>query len=164
MARVLIVGCGARGRRLGAVLGERGWAVRGTSRTAEGAAEIERAGLEAAIADPDRVGSVVDLLGDVTVLVLLLGSVDDGEALHRERLPSLLEKLVDTPVRGLVYEAAGSVANDALADGCAAVEDANRRWRIPVICTGTDPSARDRWQAELLGAVEGVIGAGAEPG
>ena len=37
----------------------------------------------------------------------------------------LFEKLVDTPVRGVVYEA-------ALADGRAIARDASERWRIPL--------------------------------
>ena len=36
-------------------------------------------------------------------------------SLHGVRLETLLEHIVDTPVRGLVYEAAGSVADGLLA-------------------------------------------------
>ena len=74
---------------------------------------IEAGGLEAAEADPDRPGTVLDLCGDVAVVVWLLGSAagtDDAiSAIHGPRLERLLEKLVDTPVRGFAYEAVGSV-------------------------------------------------------
>ena len=94
----------------GRELRERGWQVRGTSARA-GLEAIEAAGLEAAVADPDRPGTVLELCGDVTVVVWLLGSAR-GEpeliaAIHGPRLERLLEKLVDSPVRGFVYEAAG---------------------------------------------------------
>ena len=78
-----------------------------------GLAAIEAAGIEPALADPDRVGTVLEHVGDVAVVFHLLGSAT-GEpealaAIHGPRLERLLEKLVDTPVRGVVYEAVGSV-------------------------------------------------------
>ena len=113
MARALIVGCGCRGRELGRRLLEEGWAARGTSRRPEGLEAIEAAGVEPALADPERPGTVLDLVGDVAIVHWLLGSAEAGPealaAIHGERLERLLEKLVDTPVRGFVYEAAGSV-------------------------------------------------------
>ena len=113
MARALIVGCGCRGRELGERLLAEGWAVRGTSRREEGLAAIEAAGIEPALADPERPGTILELVGDVAVVVLLLGSADgqpeELAAIHGPRLERLLEQLVDTPVRGVVYEAVGSV-------------------------------------------------------
>jgi uncharacterized protein YbjT (DUF2867 family) len=113
VARALIVGCGCRGRALGRRLLDEGWAVRGTSRGGEGLAEIEAAGIEPEPADPDRPGTVLDLVGDVAVVAWLLGSAvgpaEQLEAIHGSRLERILERLVDTPVRGFVYEAAGSV-------------------------------------------------------
>ena len=58
MARALIVGCGCRGRELGRELIEAGWQVRGTTRDPAKLAEIEAAGIEAMIADPDRIADV----------------------------------------------------------------------------------------------------------
>ena len=56
---------------------------------------------------------MLDLCGDVAVVVWLLGSAtgepDAIAAIHGPRLERLLEKLVDSPVRGFAYEAAGSV-------------------------------------------------------
>jgi uncharacterized protein YbjT (DUF2867 family) len=127
VARALIVGCGCRGRELGEKLLADGWAVRGTSRRQEGLAAIEAAGIEPALADPDRPGTILELVDDVTVLVLLLGSLRGSEeelaAIHGPRLERLLEHLVETPVRGVVYEGTGG--------GEEIVRSAERTWRIP---------------------------------
>ena len=56
----------------------------------------------------------MEALAGVTVVAWLLGSADgDGAAeLHAGRLRMLCEKLVDTPVRGLLYEGAGTLPDD----------------------------------------------------
>jgi nucleoside-diphosphate-sugar epimerase len=136
LARALIVGCGCRGRELGRQLLEEGWAVRGTSRRQEGLAAIDAAGIEAALADPDQPATVLDLVGDVAVIHWLLGSAsgerENLEAIHGPRLERLLERLVETPVRRFVYEAAGTVDASILAGGAEIVRTASERWRIPV--------------------------------
>jgi uncharacterized protein YbjT (DUF2867 family) len=128
VSRALIVGCGCRGRQLGGQLLADGWAVRGTSRRQEGLAAIEAAGIEPALADPDRPGTILELVNDVAVLVLLLGSASGSEeelaAIHGPRLERLMEHLVETPVRGVVYEGTGG--------GAEVVRAAARTWRIPV--------------------------------
>jgi uncharacterized protein YbjT (DUF2867 family) len=128
VARALIVGCGCRGRALGEQLLADGWAVRGTSRREEGLEAIEAAGIESAPADPDRPGTILELVNDVAVLVLLLGNAAGGEeelaAIHGPRLERLLEHLVETPVRGVVYEGTEG--------GAEVVRAAGRTWRIPV--------------------------------
>jgi uncharacterized protein YbjT (DUF2867 family) len=136
LARALIVGCGCRGRELGAALLADDWAVRGTSRREEGLAAIEAAGIEPALADPDKPATVLDLVADVAAVYWLLGSAtgapENIEAIHGSRLERLLERLVETPVRRFVYEAHGSVAPEILAGGAALVERAAETWRIPV--------------------------------
>lgn len=145
LARALIAGCGCRGRELGRALLAEGWAVRGTSRREEGLAAIEAAGIEAALADPDRPATILDLVDDVAVLVLLLGSAAGGEeelaAIHGPRLERLLEHLVETPVRGLVYEGTES--------GAAIVRAASRTWRIPVAVADAEPSWSPAWSTEM---------------
>ena len=139
MARALIVGCGCRGRELGGQLLAEGWAVRGTSRREEGLEEIAAAGIEPAEADPDRPGTILELVGDVAVLLLLLGNCNGSEeelaAVHGPRLERLLEHLVETPVRGVVYE--------GTEEGAEVVRAAERTWRIPVrvVGDGDDPAA-----------------------
>jgi len=156
MARALIVGCGCRGRLLGEALLAEGWAVRGTSRREEGLAAIEAAGIEPALADPDRPGTILDLVGDVALVVLLLGSAsgerEELEAIHGPRLERLLEHLVDTPVRGVVYEAEGSVGAPLLAAGAEIVAAAGRTWRIPVAVLADRPDSHGAWASETAKA------------
>lgn len=138
MARALIVGCGCRGRFVATQLIADGWAVRGTSRREEGLEAIAAAGIEPALADPDRPGTILELVNDVAVLVLLLGSATGSEeelaAIHGPRLERLMEHLVETPVRGVVYEGTEG--------GSEVVRAAGRTWRIPVeILTGERSAA-----------------------
>jgi nucleoside-diphosphate-sugar epimerase len=155
VARALIVGCGCRGRLLGERLLGEGWSVRGTSRRDDGLAEIEAAGIEAALADPNHPGTLLELVGDVTVVHWLLGSAvaepAEIEAIHGPRLERFLEKLVDTPVRGFVYEAAGRVPRHHLERGEEIVRVAADTWRIPVAVVDTDPADPPAWVESTLG-------------
>ena len=156
MARALIVGCGCRGRLLGDRLLAEGWAVRGTSRAEERLGAIESAGIEPAIADPLWPGTILDLVADVAAVHWLLGSAVGSEeeiaAIHGERLERILERLVDTPVRRFVYEAAGTAPVDARERGAAAVRAAGGRWRIPVEVVEADPAGTEDWAEAMLAA------------
>jgi nucleoside-diphosphate-sugar epimerase len=161
LARALIIGCGCRGRELGERLLAAGWAVRGTSRSEEGLAAIEAAGIEAALADPNRVGTVLEHVGDVAVVFHLLGSATGTPGalaeIHGPRLERLLEKVVDTPVRGVVYEAVGSVDAAVLEGGAGLVEAASRTWRIPaeVVMGGSNDPAE--WSQEMVDLAVGLL-------
>jgi len=161
LARALIVGCGCRGRELGERLLAAGWAVRGTSRREEGLAAIEAAGIEAVLADPDRVGTLLEQVADVAVVFHLLGSASgDPEALgeiHGPRLERLLERLVDTPVRGVVYEAVGSVDGTVLAAGAELVRTAARTWRIPVEIVDSEPAEVGQWSQQMMDSALGLL-------
>jgi hypothetical protein len=111
--------------------------VRGTTRTEAGVEAIDEAGIEAAIADPDRPGTVLDLVVDTALVIWLMGSAKGAgsEAIHGERLESLLAKLVDTPVRGFAYE--------GTEQGAAIVERAAATWSIPVAIIGGEPRAEE---------------------
>jgi len=156
---VLIVGCGCRGRALAAVLREDGHEVRGTSRSATGCAAIAKEGIEAARADPDRLGTLLAQLADVSVVCWLMGSAEgDGvEAVHGPRWQSMVERLVDTPVRGAVYEGAGSVAAPLLEEGAATARKAAHTFRIPVEVVETDPADHPAWLAATRAAVAAVL-------
>lgn len=162
MARALIVGCGCRGRLLGERLLGEGWAVRGTSRGEGGLGPIEAAGIEPAVADPARPGTVLELVGDVAVVHWLLGSASgaagDVAAIHGSSLERVLERLVETPVRGFVYEAAGSLDAALLARGREAVEAAADTWKIPVATVGADPASPSLWVEDALSATLGLTG------
>ncbi len=166
MARLLIVGCGCRGRALGGRLAADGWAVRGTSRGDPGLAKIEAAAIEPALADPLRPATLLSLIDDVSVVVWLLGSARGQEeslaALHGERLESLLQKLVDTPVRGFVYEAVGSVPASCLEAGARAVSMAGSSWRIRTAVLAAAPSDHGPWlRAASCAVQDALVGVGA---
>ena len=139
-----------------------GWLVRGTTRSAGATEDILAAGLEAAVADPDQGASILDQVADVTLVFWLMGSAMGGPeavgALHGPRLERVLEKLVDTPVRGFVYEAAGSVPPEHLERGREIVRVAGERWRIPVALVDQDPGDWEAWTEAMLAAAESLIG------
>jgi NAD(P)-dependent dehydrogenase (short-subunit alcohol dehydrogenase family) len=148
VARILIIGCGGRGQALARDLVADGHAVRGTTRSPERAAAIEAAGAEAYVGDPDVVGTLMGALDGVTIACWLLATADNPE-LHAGRLRMFCEKLVDTPVRGLVYEAGG---------GEAIVRDAERIWNIPLAVLGVPPSDCEMWQRAARSSVLGLLG------
>src|SRR3989442_5790565 len=121
MARVLVVGCGCRGGGLARALLARGYSVRGTSRRSEHLTRIEALGAEAVLADPGRLTTLLPHLEGVSALCWLMASAagdrESVAALHGARLQALVESLVGTHVRGLVYEAAGSVSAPILPEG-----------------------------------------------
>jgi putative NADH-flavin reductase len=163
VARVLIVGCGCRGGELAAELIERGHAVRGTTRDESRLERIDAAGAEAVLADPSRLATLTPKLDGVSVLCWLMGSAsgshDELAALHGPRLESLLETLVDTHVRGVVYEAAGGVDQALLEHGSALVRRAHETYRIPAEVLSEDPSDYALWTAGAAAAVERVLAA-----
>ena len=160
MARVLIVGCGCRGRELGTALAGEGHAVRGTSRTEDGRAAIAAAGLEGVEADPDKLATLMPQLAGTTVICWLMGSAegeaDAVEALHGPRLRTLLERLVDSGVRGLVYEGAGTAPAAVLVEGAEEVRLASATWRMPAEVVLADPGTPD-WMTEMRVAVGRVL-------
>ena len=161
MARALIVGCGCHGTRLGVALAEAGWAVRGTSRTEAGAERISAAGLEGAVADPDRVGTVLEHVGDIAVVVWALGEASGPTSsdVNGPRLERLLERLVDTPVRGFVFEGPREHP-EGTEDGPAAtdiVAAANETWHIPVRIVGARRDHAEDWLEAMWAAVGDLI-------
>jgi hypothetical protein len=152
LARLLIVGGGLRGRRLAAVMTEEGNAVRIVSRSDSPRADIEAAGAECFIGDPDRLGTLRGALEGVTVACWLLGTAagepEQVRALHGSRLRSFLVQAVDTTMRGFLYEAAGPPAlATTLAEGRRTVEEIAGRNAIPVAFLTADPSDIETWTA-----------------
>jgi hypothetical protein len=68
-----------------------------------------------------------------------------------------MEHLVDTPVRGLVYEAAGTVDAALLAEGVSIVREASQTWHIPAEMVDTDPAAAEDWVEAMTAAVERLL-------
>jgi len=108
--------------------------------------------VEGVAADPDRLATLLPALAGVTVVCWLMGDVE-AEPLHGARLRSLLDTLVDTPVRGVVYEAVGAAPAPLLEGGAAIVEEAGSTHRMPVAVV-TDAT---RSVSSLRGGVETVL-------
>jgi putative NADH-flavin reductase len=153
---VLIIGCGGRGQELARALSAAGHAVRGTTRSPSRVAAISAAGAEPYVGDPDRVGTLMEAIAGVTIVVWLLGSAsgEGAEELHDGRLRMLCEKLVDTHVRGLVYEGAGSLPDGVLAGGAEIVRRAAATWSIPVEVLN---APCEDWLPAAVAAVEALL-------
>ena len=163
MARVLLVGGGRRALALTEELVSDGHAVRATTREPGRADAIRAAGAEPYVGDPDRIATLMGALTGVTVLAWLMGTASgDAEqvfALHDTRLRMLWEKLVDTPVRGVVHEAAGPLPPAVLARGREVALAGHHTWRIPLELLEADPAAPDAWRAAAGAAVGRLLGA-----
>jgi len=161
VARILLVGGGARGRALAGALLADGHAVRITTRTEAGRAAIEAIGAECWIGTPDRIASLRYALENVTLAAWLLGTVSGPRAavaaLHGERLAFFCGQAIDTTVRGLLYEAAGCVPR-ALLDGGAELVAAKAAYNeIPVRILRADPAAGADWVAAAHAAVDELL-------
>jgi NAD(P)-dependent dehydrogenase (short-subunit alcohol dehydrogenase family) len=154
-----MVGGGCRGLALARSLIAEGHAVRAVTRSEDRRAEIEAAGCECWIGDPDRIGTLRYALENATVLLWLLGTAAGGdvEALHGSRLEMMLERTVDTTVRGVLYERAGSVPADALAAGAAQVQAAHDRHGIPIAFLDADPREVEGWVAVARAKIDALL-------
>jgi nucleoside-diphosphate-sugar epimerase len=161
VARCLIVGCGCRGLQLAGALRSEGHAVRGTTRDEARRAEIEAVGAEPFVGDPNVVGTLAGALAHVGVACILLGSATGTEeqlaALHGTRLDMLLERMLDTTVRGVVYQAAGTVDPATLSQGADRVRYACERSLIPYELLTADPAGDADWVTQAVGAVERAL-------
>jgi hypothetical protein len=154
-----MVGGGCRGLQLARDLLADGHAVRAVTRSEKRRAEIEAAGCECWIGDPDRIGTLRYALDNVTVLLWLLGTATGPNVadLHGSRLRMMLDKVTDTTVRGVVYEAAGSVDAATLRAGAAEVARAHELNEIPGTLLEADPSAPEEWVVSARQAIERLL-------
>jgi hypothetical protein len=163
VARLLIVGGGCRGLQLARDAGQQGHAVRVTTRAEAHRGPIEAVGAECWIGDPDRLGTLRGALEGVTVACWLLGSATGPEeqlrALHGARLRAFAGHVVDTTVRGLLYEAAGScVSAEALAEGERIVTATARENAIPLAILRADPADVPQWLTQARAALAALLG------
>lgn len=161
MARCLIIGCGCRGSDLARGLIVRGHAVRATTRDPDRLPDLHALGVESVLGDPDRVATLVRTLDHVSLAYVLLGSAAGPasalQALHSTRLDMLLSKIVDSTVRGIVYEAAGSVPARILAAGAQRVRSFCEDARVPYALLTASPGDPAAWTAEALAAADRVL-------
>jgi uncharacterized protein YbjT (DUF2867 family) len=138
-----------------------GHAVRGTTRDPGNCAAIEAVGAEAFVGDPDRVATLTPALEHVSVACLLLGSITGAPealaALHGSRLDMLLERMIDTTVRGVVYEASGTVDPSILEAGSERVRRACERSLIPYQLLISEPTEPGPWVAAAGWAVQRAL-------
>ncbi|HWI22598.1 MAG TPA: hypothetical protein VNT22_08290 [Baekduia sp.] len=155
--RVLLVGggigvggSGDRGLQLARVLISEGHAVRAAVDESHRAA-VEAAGCECWVGDPDRIGSLRYALENVTVLLWMLGDVDRAE-LHGPRLQMMMERTIDTTVRGVTYETFGPHGDE----GREVVVRMATKNEIPFVLIDRDPEDVDAWLAAVLSGIEQI--------
>jgi uncharacterized protein YbjT (DUF2867 family) len=163
VARILIVGGGCRGRRLAGELVANGHAVRITTRSEARRAQIESAGAECWIGTPARLSTLRGALDGVALACWMLAAASAGrdelQALHGRLLESFVRQVIDTTVRGFIYDAAPQACEPALlATGIEIVESLTGFNAIPaqVIAGGRDEDGS--WIASARGAVEQLLG------
>src|SRR4051794_38402562 len=154
-----MVGGGCRGLQLARDLVADGHAVRAVTRSDARRQEIEAAGCECWIGDPDRIGTLRYALDNVTVLLWLLGTATGPNVrdLHGSRLRMMLEKVTDTTVRGVLYEAAGTVDAATLQGGARELARAQALNEIPGVVLEADPRAPSAWVVAAREATEHLL-------
>ncbi|HME03767.1 MAG TPA: hypothetical protein VKG38_12155 [Solirubrobacteraceae bacterium] len=161
MARILIVGGGCRGRRLASEMTGEGHSVRATTRTQAHRALIEESGAECWIGTPDRLATLRGALENVTIACWLLGSATGTPQqiadLHGSRLRFFLGEVIDTTVRGFVYEAAGTVAAEILDAGAEIVRGTGERNAIPTALLSADPNDLAAWLEQARATVHSLL-------
>jgi hypothetical protein len=136
--------------------------VRGTTRDPARLEVIAAAGAEPHLGDPDRIATIAPAFAHVGVVVILLGSAH-GDAEHLEalfgtRLDMLLERMLDTTARAVVYETAGSAGSALLAAGAERVRYWCERSLIPYSLIETEPGDHGRWLDDAEAVVMRTLG------
>lgn len=162
--RVLLVGGGCRALHLTRELVARGDAVRAVTRDESRREQIESAGAECWIGDPAVIGTLRYALENVTILVWALGTAagtdEQVAALHGSRLEMMLSKTIDTTVRGVIYEATGTIAAELLAGGGQRLSRVCTLHEIPFALLAGPQDGADAWAAAVLRAIDRMLGVG----
>jgi hypothetical protein len=157
MARVLIVGGEERAATLAESLLDDGYAVRIVLDPLSAARGAPPGSAEVVGGDPDRPGTLKPALEQVAVACWLFGSATGGAervgALHGARLERFLHQTIDSSVRGLLYEAAGSLDAALLDGGTEIVTSFAGAHAVPLALITGDPSDRARWREEAREAL-----------
>jgi hypothetical protein len=141
---------------------EQGHAVRITTRTEAGRAAIEAVGAECWIGTPERLATLRGALDAVAICCWLLGTAvgpeEELRGLHGARLEFFLTQVIDSTVRGFVYEASGtSVPADALAAGRGRVLALGELNAIPTAFVTARPEPVSSWVAQAREAIETLL-------
>ena len=112
---------------------------------------------------PTWSGTLRYALDNVTILLWALGTAagdaDRVAALHGSRLSMMLERTIDTSVRGVLYEQAGPVDAAVLAGGAAEVRRVGEANELPYALLDADPADAAEWAAAARGAIDGLLAA-----
>jgi hypothetical protein len=161
VARILFVAGGARARSLAPELIAEGHAVRITTREETGRARIEQTGAQCWIGTPDRLATIRYALENVTLACWLLGTATGNTHaiadLHGTRLDFFASQTIDTTVRGLIYEAAGTVDPAVLATGTELITAKAAYNEIPLRILTTDPADHATWRADTHAAIRELL-------
>jgi hypothetical protein len=162
LARILIVGGGARGVRLTQRLTIEGHAVRVTTRSEERRATIEAAGGECWIGTPDRLATLRGALENVTVACWMLGTAHGSEeqlaSLQTSRLEFFINQIIDTTVRGFIYEPPGGGASAEVTEaGLDIALRVTARNSIPLLLLAASPEDTEQWVSEAHAAIGSVL-------
>jgi hypothetical protein len=161
VARILIVAGGCRGRLLAAQLVRDGHAVRISTRGEGGREAIEASGAECWVGTPARLATMRGALDRVAIVCWLLGTAsgpaEELAALHSTRLQFFLTQAIDTTVRGLVYESAGSPA-ELLRAGAESARALAALNAIPASFLDCDPRHADAWLPQARAAIDALLG------
>ena len=162
MARILVVGGGCRGRELAGWLTGQGHAVRITTRSPATREEIEGVGAECWPGTPERLATLRGALDGVGIACWLLagatGPEEELAELHTRRLEFFLTQMIDTTVRGFVYEARGSTpAAAALAEGEEIARRTCERNVIPLAVLEDEAGDGEAWQRQARAAIEDLL-------
>jgi hypothetical protein len=135
--------------------------VRITTRSEAGRAAIEAAGGECWIGTPDRIASLRYALENVTLACWLLGTACGEPAevaeLHGSRLAFFCSQTIDTTIRGLIYEAAGSVDPAALTAGADLIATKAAYNEIPLAILDADPADVPAWTVQAHAAIRELL-------
>jgi hypothetical protein len=163
VARVLIVEGGERGLRLAGALVAEGHAVRVVAGDGLRRARIEVVGAECFLGTADRLATLRGALEHVTVACWLFADLDEKDVdlvsvLHGSRLEQFISSAIDSTLRGFVYDAAGSVPAEALAEGERIVSETAARNLIPIAILRVRVKDEEAWLAQARGAVNRLLG------
>ena len=113
------------------------------------------------MADPQRVATLAPAFEHVTLACVLLGSAsgtaESLSELHGPRLQMLLARMLDTTVRGVLYEARGTVGEGVLRRGADVVRRACEASRIPYELLEADPSSPGGWVEAATSAAHSLL-------
>lgn len=161
MARILIVGEGSRCVRLAGSIGSEGHLLRVVVRAQSAREAIECVGAECRVDDLSRLGGMIGALDGVAIVCWLLGSIGGEQQeqadLHGSRLRAFLQRTIDSTVRGVVYEAAGTAPKPILSAGLQVAREVTGANSIPLRVIEQDPADLDSWLAEAHRLVVDLI-------